>query len=313
MIDRKGIFNMAVAPFTHESFVTTTRGLRRDIPPMRLFEKAKKLGVWNPADLDFSKDANDWKRLNENQHQYVLQLLSQFISGEEAVTLDLLPLIQAVSRGGHLEEEMFLTTFLWEEAKHIDFFDRAMASWEGDFSNLDQYHPEVYKKLFYETLPNRMNALIDDPSPANLVRASTTYNLGIEGILAESGYFAWYSIMDENNILPGMKQGVRNLQLDESRHIAYGVFLLSRLISEDDSLFEIIQEIMDEMLEYLNESSAQTEALVGPIPFSFDYEDVNNFGLGQYQKRMARIEKARGKSLEEIYQSENALIAADLE
>ena len=48
---------------THQSFVTTTRGLHRDIPPMRLYEKAKKLGVWNPSDIDLTQDAADWAKL----------------------------------------------------------------------------------------------------------------------------------------------------------------------------------------------------------------------------------------------------------
>ena len=108
----------------HENFVTTTRGLNRDIPPMRLFEKAKKFGIWNPSDIDFSQDKEDWQNLQEDEKDVVLRLTSLFQAGEEAVTLDLLPLIMAIAKEGRLEEEMFLTTFLWEEAKHTDFFQR---------------------------------------------------------------------------------------------------------------------------------------------------------------------------------------------
>lgn len=303
---------MAITQTAHKSFVSTSRGLRDDIPPMRLYEKAKKLGVWNPADIDFSKDIEDWKNLNPEQQNFALTLLSQFIAGEEAVTLDLLPLMKARSEAGFLEEQMYLTTFVFEEAKHVDFFNLALKSW-GGHDDLEQFHTPMYKKLFYEDFPTTMKALYDDPSPANLVRASATYNLAIEGILAETGYHQWYSIMDENNILQGMKQGMRNLQLDESRHIAYGVFLCSTLVSEDDSLFEIIEEVMDGILTFLTESNQEAESRVGAIPFAFNYEEVNAFGLSQYKKRMARIGKARGKTLEEIYKSENALIAADQE
>ena len=44
----------------HTSFATTTRGLRRDLPAMRLFEKAKRFGIWNPSDIDLSQDKRDW-------------------------------------------------------------------------------------------------------------------------------------------------------------------------------------------------------------------------------------------------------------
>jgi ribonucleoside-diphosphate reductase beta chain len=111
---------------SHTSFATTTRGLNRELPPMRLYEKAKKLGIWNPSDIDFSKDKQDWAKFTDEEKDLCLLLLSMFVAGEEAVTLDLLPLIQAIAEEGRIEEEMFLTTFLFEEAKHTDFFRRFM-------------------------------------------------------------------------------------------------------------------------------------------------------------------------------------------
>lgn len=302
---------MAIEAKTHDSFVTTTRGLRMDILPMLLWERAKKLGIWNPTDFDFTQDTEDWKALSQKQKDYTLTLASQFISGEEAVTLDLLPLIKVISEQGHLEEAMYLTNFLWEEAKHVDFFSKALAAYGVPAQGLEAYQPPSYRELFYETFPRRMHALYDDPSPANVVRASATYSLGIEGILAETGYFMWYSIMDTNKILPGTREGIRHIQLDESRHMAYGVFLLSRLIAEDESLFEIVEEVMDEMLEYLGRTNAETEERIGEIPFDFDYEQVMAFGTVQYERRMARISKARGKTLEEIYRSSRAVLAED--
>jgi hypothetical protein len=47
------------------SFVTTTRGLDRTLPSMRLYERAKRLGVWNPSDIDLSKDKADWANLKD--------------------------------------------------------------------------------------------------------------------------------------------------------------------------------------------------------------------------------------------------------
>ena len=106
------------------SFQTTSeRRLDRDSFPMKLWEKAKKYGIWNPAEIDFSQDAKDWQSLNDLEKEYMIRTVSQFQAGEEAVTLDLLPLIMAIAQEGRLEEEMFLTTFLWEEAKHVDGFN----------------------------------------------------------------------------------------------------------------------------------------------------------------------------------------------
>ena len=81
----------------HDQFVTTSRGLRRDAPVMRLYEKAKRLGIWNPSDIDFSQDPRDWQGLDDLRRDLILRLTASFVAGEEAVTLDILPLIMTVA------------------------------------------------------------------------------------------------------------------------------------------------------------------------------------------------------------------------
>ena len=81
-----------------------------------------------------------------------------------------------------------------------------------------------------------MHALLTDQSPATQVKASITYNLIIEGVLAETGYHAYVqAALDRNNIMPGLKHGIGLLKRDEFRHLAYGVFLISRLVAQDHS------------------------------------------------------------------------------
>ena len=46
-------------------YQTLGRGLDHRLPPMILWRKAKKLGIWDPADIDFTQDAKDWKALSE--------------------------------------------------------------------------------------------------------------------------------------------------------------------------------------------------------------------------------------------------------
>ena len=175
---------------THAAFTTTTAGLRRDLPPMRLFEKAKRYGIWNPSEIDFSQDRRDWLALAPEEQDILLRLTSMFQAGEEAVTLDLLPLVMTIAAEGRLEEEMFLTTFLWEEAKHTDFFRRFLDEVVQQSGDLSRFHTPNYVTLFYQALPAAMSALVTDRSPAAQVRASVTYNMIVEGVLAETGYHA---------------------------------------------------------------------------------------------------------------------------
>src|SRR5947207_12560044 len=120
----------------------------------------------------------------------------------------------AIAQDGHIEEEMFLTTFLWEEAKHTEFFRRFLDEVAENHEDLQRFHSPSYRKLFYEELPQAMYSLVNDRSPANQLRASVTYNMIIEGVLAETRYHGYFNMLERNNILPGLRQGITLLKRD---------------------------------------------------------------------------------------------------
>lgn len=284
----------------HTSFATTTRGLNRDLPPMRLYEKAKKLGIWNPSEIDFTKDKQDWAGFTDEEKDLCLLLLSMFVAGEEAVTLDLLPLIQAIAEEGRIEEEMYLTTFLFEEAKHTDFFRRFMDEVADAGMDLSRFHGDNYRQLFYESLPDALHALRSDPTPASQIRASVTYNMIVEGVLAETGYQAFFTMLERNDLCPGLRKGIGLLKQDESRHIAYGVYLLSRLMAEHPDEWDNLQLQMNTLLPSAIGVIGDAFARYEVVPFGLKEEDFINYAMGQFSKRFERLEEARGASLDEI-------------
>lgn len=296
---------------THTTFATTTRGLRRDLPPMRLFEKAKQFGIWNPSALDLRQDAADWARLTAPERDLLLRLTALFQAGEEAVTLDLLPLIQAIAREGRIEEELFLTTFLFEEAKHTDFFARFLSEVAHVEHDLSHYHTDNYRILVYDALPTAMERLIHDPSPMNQAEASLTYNMIVEGVLAETGYHAYFTMLTKNNLLPGTREGIRLLKQDESRHIAYGIYLLSRLIAADDAIWDHIESRMNDLVLPAIGVIDDAFSCYAEMPFGLNMDDFTNYALGQFQKRLDRLEQARGKSMAEIDRVTLGVIAND--
>lgn len=287
---------------------TSSTGLRRELLPYRLYEKAKRLGVWNPRDIDFSKDINDWKVMGEKQQARLLQLISKFQAGEEAVTLDLLPLIMAIAREGRLEEEMFLTTFLFEEAKHTDFF-RLLLDTLGVHEDLSKFHTPTHCKVFYEILPETMQRLITDSSSKAIADASVVYNMFVEGMLAETGYYAFKRILESTGQMPGLLEGIRYLQRDESRHIAYGTFLLQRLICEEPSLYPYIETRLTGFLPLalqINQEAAPSNG--GDVSTNPIAEDIMAFSKKQYELRLEKLQRARTHTLDELYRvSEESL------
>src|SRR5260370_8071878 len=92
-------------------FTTTSRqGLRQELPPMRLWHKAKKLGTWDPRDIDFSRDMTDWDAMSERQRDALARQGALFLPGEEPATLDLLPPITFAARAARIEEQLYLTS-----------------------------------------------------------------------------------------------------------------------------------------------------------------------------------------------------------
>ena len=295
-------------PTQHHTFVTTSRqGLNNDSVPMRLWHKAKRLGVWNPADIDFSQDRADWQGLSAKERDLLLRLTGMFVAGEESVTLDLLPLIMTIAREGRLEEEMFLTTFLWEEAKHVDFFANGFLKHIApDAGDLSHYHTPAYRSLFYDELPQAMHALSTDSSPVAQARASVTYNMIVEGVLAETGYEAYFAALARNNLMPGVRQGILLLKRDESRHIAYGVYLLSRLIAADPQIWPVIEQRMNQLMPIAMQIITEIFSAYDEMPFGLTFEEFSNIAMTNFSRRMQRIEKARNQMLDEYIEEDEA-------
>lgn len=288
-----------VSPRTYQT--TSPQGLDRTSFPMRLWEKAKQRGVWNPADLDLARDRADWLALAPPESDVLLRLAALFQAGEESVTRDLLPLIQTVADEGRVEEEIYLTSFLFEEAKHVDFFRRFFDDVAGCADDLTRYHSPSFRAIVYEALPAALARLRHDRSPVAQAEASVTYNLIVEGVLAETGYHAFFTMLRERGLLPGVQAGVALLQADESRHLAYGVWLLSRLVAEHgESVWEAIEARMEALLPAALGVVEEAFAAYETMPFALDRGAMLLYATRQFEARLRRIALARGSRLAEL-------------
>jgi ribonucleoside-diphosphate reductase beta chain len=274
--------------------------LNWDAFPLRLFAKGNA-HFWDPASIDFGQDAKDWEGLTSEQQRSSSMLCAQFIAGEEAVTEDIQPFMKAMSAEGRLGDEMYLTQFCFEEAKHTQVFRLWMdaVGLKGDLHAFVADNPS-YRQLFYEELPNCLRILESDPSPANQVRASVTYNHVIEGSLALTGYYAWQKVCTEWNILPGMQELIRLIGNDERRHMAWGTFTCRRHVAADDSNWDVVQQRMGELMPLaiglINWNNDQFEVQ----PFGLDPEEFVAYAADRAQRRLGAIESARGRPIEEI-------------
>ncbi len=284
------------------TFTTARQGLDRRLYPMQLWQKAKKLGIWDPQGFDLTQDLQDWKTLDERHQDLILRLTTLFQAGEESVTYDLLPLLQVMAEEGRIEEEMFLTSYLWEESKHVEGFTRFLEEVTGTRGGMEHYFTDAYRQIFFDALPYAMARLRLDRSPQALAEAAVTYQMIVEGVLAETGYHAYYTMLERNRLMPGLRAMVQHIQRDEARHVGYGVFLLSRLVAEHgDALWRLVDQRMNTLIPVALQNIGQSlEPYGDDIPFGLSADDFLDYGLAQFQKRHARIEKARRQTLGEV-------------
>src|SRR5690242_15053096 len=79
-------------------------GLNWDSLPLKLFAGGNAK-FWNPADIDFSRDREDWERLTDDERHYATRLCAEFIAGEESVTQDIQPFMAAMRAEGRLGDD----------------------------------------------------------------------------------------------------------------------------------------------------------------------------------------------------------------
>src|SRR5512133_2905655 len=183
-------------------------------------------GNWRATEIDFSQDRIDWReRLTEEQRRSALWLYTLFFHGEDSGAYNLAPYIDAAPLE---EQKYFLTTQQVDEARHAVFFKRFMhevvgagdgtlaGGLQATAGQITWGHRQVFSRL------DRMaDELRRDRSKRKLAAAVTLYHLVVEASL------------DELDVLPGFREGMRNVALDEQRHIGFGVKLLADLYRED--------------------------------------------------------------------------------
>jgi ribonucleoside-diphosphate reductase beta chain len=299
-----------------EGYITITpRGLDWKSVPMRLFQKSKRLGVWDPAGISLEQDRLDWERMDQQHRDGLVGLGIAFLAGEEAVTLDLMPLVNAVARAGRIEEEIYLTSFLWEEAKHVEFFRRWFDNVPGVHEDLNQYLGEAYKTIFFEELPATMARLWTDDSRPALAEALVTYNMIVEGVLAETGYYSYSRQLERSGHMPGLQEGLRYIRRDESRHIRFGVYMLQVLLNEDPQVWDVVEKRMNKLLPIAvaltSERDPDFEERYGADSYLVPPEETAAFAQSQFQKRMKVLERARRQSRAELQRELAAEMDAD--
>jgi hypothetical protein len=253
-------------------------------------------GNWCATEIDFSQDRIHWEQeFTPRQRTAALWLYSLFFHGEDAVADDLSPYIDAVPLE---EQKYFLATQQVDEARHAVFFHRFMHEvagvGDGTLSGgLRATRPQLtrgHRKLF-RRLDTMAAELRRDHSPRKLAEAVTLYHVVVEGTLAQPGQHIIETSLEMLDLMPGFREGIRNVAIDEQRHIAFGVRLLADLYEADpagtqDAIVDVIRDVLPWTLSV-------------PIPPGWDtsYTECFGFSMEDLFEEGARSNEARLRAI----------------
>lgn len=251
---------------------------------------------WDPGDIDISGDLQPVIEMGEEPFFRLRAAVAKFGAGEQAVTEDLAPMAVVLE---DVEDQMFLTTQLYEEAKHTDFFDRywrdvinAAEAERGDerTSPLDErWFNDAYYELF-ERNEDAVARLLEEDTPETRAKAFCHYHLAIEGILAQTGYYGLQTTYGPDTPelpnLPGLVEGLKQIRSDEGRHVGFGMAKLKNLVADEGIEPQFLHDTVNELLPLINgiTGDAATEDAPGPGP-----SELNTYAAKKHTDRMQQI------------------------
>lgn len=279
--------------------VATQASATGDITYEDLYRRWEQ-GNWSAYDLDFSEDRNGWEALNEIQRRSALWIYSMFFYGEDSVTDNLSPYIDAAPKE---EQKYFLATQQVDEARHAVFFHRFFAevieAGDSISSTLAYTLPQLgwgYRGVFGR-LDQMAEELRHDRSLPKFAQAIALYHLVVEATLAQPGQHFIEDFFVKEGTMPAFSEGMGNVSRDEQRHIGFGVKALSEMFAESEECKAAVVELLREVLPY-------SVAVFVPPGWDERYTTEYGFTLAQiYGFGMRSVEakwRAAGFPLEEM-------------
>jgi ribonucleotide reductase beta subunit family protein with ferritin-like domain len=257
-------------------------------------------GNWKAYEIDFSEDRKGWQALNEIQKKSALWTYSMFFYGEDSVTENLSPYIDAAPKE---EQKYFLATQQVDEARHAVFFHRffreVIGAGDSISAGLAYTLPQLgwgYRGVF-DRLDRMAEELRRDRSLPKFAQAIALYHMVVEATLAQPGQHFIEDFFVKEGTMPGFSAGMKNVSQDEQRHIGFGVKVLSELFAESEECKAAVVEMLLEVMPY-------SLAVFVPPGWDERYTTEYGFTLEQiYGWGMRSIEakwRAAGYPLEEM-------------
>jgi ribonucleoside-diphosphate reductase beta chain len=202
-----------------------TSGILPDSRWPNFFSRVVAKLQWDANGVDLKPDAAAWPELPDERRERLTTLLAAFRVADAAVSEHLEPFGPA-AKNSLVAWVIFLQKR--DEKRHATFFDRVAA----EVLKLPGDTEEDRRTAARELAPPGIVQLFDEELPAmsaemaqgrmGLTDGMALYHMTLEGMVLAAGQRALLNDLDDG-VLPGVRQGVYHVELDERWHIGFGL------------------------------------------------------------------------------------------
>ena len=202
---------------------------------------------WDANAIDLAPDSAAWPGLADERRERLTALLAGFRVAEDAVAEHLEPFGPAANNS-LVAWVLFLQRR--DEQRHAVIFDRIAAEvlrLPGDTPEdrreaARRHAPAGVLELFEERLPAMAAELAAGATGVDA--AIGLYHMVLEGIVLSAGQHALLADLDDG-ALPGVREGVHRVELDERWHIGFGL----RCLADARPSPEVVEQILTDAEE----------------------------------------------------------------
>jgi ribonucleoside-diphosphate reductase beta chain len=218
------------------------------------FSKVVARLQWNPAAIDLTPDARAWPELPAERRRRLMTLLAGFCVAEDAVSEHITPFADAAREATLASQETLMAWVFYlqrrDEDRHAEFFDRIAAEVLGVPGDTPAerraaaraHVPDAVLELFEVRLPAIAAELTEGRT--GLGEGVALYHMVLEGIIFDAAHHALRHDLADG-VLPGVRDGVRRVELDERWHIGFGLRCLVEAQPSRDLLDDLLARAED--------------------------------------------------------------------
>jgi ribonucleoside-diphosphate reductase beta chain len=218
------------------------------------FSKVVARLQWNPAAIDLTADARAWPELPAERRRRLTTLFAGFCVAENAVSEHITPFADAAREATLASHESLMAWVFFlqrrDEDRHAMFFDRIAAEVLG----LPGATPAERREAARPHVPPPVLELFEVRLPAmaaelaagrtGLAEGVSLYHMVLEGIIFDAAHHALREDLADD-ALPGVREGVERVELDERWHIGFGLRCLIEAQPSQDVLEDLLARAED--------------------------------------------------------------------